>query len=52
MEDTESVLESVLVKLQVITMNGNDQVFGGFCDRIWIQFKTVKSVFSKVSGLY
>ena len=50
---TESVLESVLVKLQAITMNSNDQVFGGFCSRICLQFKTVaKSAFSKVSDLY
>ena len=31
---TESVLESVLAKFQAITMNDNDQVFGGFYDRI------------------
>ena len=50
---TESVTESILVKLQVFTMNGNDRFFSGFCDRVCLQFKAVKkSVFSKVSGLY
>ena len=27
-------MESALIKLQAITMNGNDHVFGGFCDKI------------------
>ena len=31
---TESVLESVLVKLQAISADVNDQVYVGFCDRI------------------
>ena len=49
----ESVLESILVKLQAITMNGNDQVFGGFCDKICLYCKAVtKSVFTKTSGFY
>ena len=53
MVKTESVMESVLVKLQVFNMNGNDQFFGRFCNRIYLQFKAVtKSVFSKVSVIY
>ena len=35
----KSVMESVLVKLQAITMNGNARVCGRFSDRICFSLK-------------
>ena len=39
----ESVLESVLVKLQTIAINSKN-VFGGFCDKICIQLEAARSL--------
>ena len=50
---TESVTESILLKLQAFTMNGIDRYFIRFYDKIWHYFKAeTKSIFSKVSYLY